>query len=75
MSDLGYYKPEPFSDKEKFQSARIEALEAEIVRLNNQILDAKISTSKIKFSNEIFIDINDPIFSKKLSEIEVNYGK
>lgn len=61
------------SDLENYQDARIKALEAEIVRLNIQILDTKISVSKVKLSHEKFVDINDPIFSRKLAEIEVNY--
>lgn len=50
---------------EEFQKARIEALEKEIKRLNEELRKVKKMALKLTLS--------DPIFDKPLSEIETIY--
>jgi len=52
-------------DTIEFQKRRIEALETENTRLQNLLRGVKMMALKIQ--------VSDPNFDKKLSEIEVNY--
>jgi hypothetical protein len=63
------------NDLTEYQALRIEALEAEILRLNDELMSAKIAIVKIKVSDPIFTRPYDPNFDKKLSEINVNYDR
>lgn len=47
----------------EYQKLRIEALEQEILRLNDEILNAKIVVTNIK--------VSDPVFTRPISEIPV----
>ena len=49
----------------EFQKAQIDALQKEVMRLNNELLKVKEMAFKIR--------LHDPNFDKKLSEIEVDY--
>ena len=49
----------------EFQKAQIEALQKEIKRLDDELRKVKEVASKVRLS--------DPIFDKKLSELEVDY--
>ena len=49
----------------QFQKAQIEALQKEIKRLNDELRKVKEVAFKVRLS--------DPIFDKKLSELEVNF--
>ena len=49
----------------EFQKAQIEALQKEIKRLNDELRKVKEVAFKVRLS--------DPIFDKKLSELEVNF--
>ena len=49
----------------QFQKAQIEALQKEIKRLNDELRKVKEVAFKVRLS--------DPIFDKKLSELEVDY--
>lgn len=51
--------------QQQFLLQRIEALEKENLRLNNELLKVKDVALKVRLS--------DPNFDKPLSEIEVNY--
>ena len=53
------------SEQTKFLLARIEALETENARLNNELRKIKEVVFKTK--------ISDPNFDKPLNQIEVNY--
>ena len=53
------------SEQTKFLLARIEALETENARLNNELRKIK----KVVFKTKI----SDPNFDKPLNQIEVNY--
>lgn len=53
------------SEQTKFLLARIEALETENARLNNELRKIKEVVFKTK--------ISDPNFNKPLNQIEVNY--
>jgi predicted DNA-binding protein (UPF0251 family) len=48
---------------EEFQAVRIEALEQEVLRLNDELINAKIAVNKIK--------VSDPVFTRPISEIPV----
>lgn len=60
---------------EEYQTVRIEALEQEVLRLNDELMGAKIMITRIKVSDPIFTRPYDPNFDKKLSEINVNYER
>ena len=49
----------------QFQKAQIEALQKEIKRLNDELRKVKEVAFKVRLS--------DPIFDKKLSELEVEF--
>ena len=53
------------NDMIQFQKAQIEALQKEIKRLNDELRKVKEVAFKVRLS--------DPIFDKKLSELEVDY--
>ena len=53
------------SETMEFQKAQIDALQKEVMRLNNELLKVKEMAFKIR--------LHDPNFDKKLSEIEVDY--
>ena len=58
----------------EYQAIRIEALEQEVLRLNDELMNAKMVLTKIRVSDPVFTRPYDPNFDKKLSEINVNYG-
>ena len=58
----------------EYQAVRIEALEQEVLRLNDELMNAKMVLTKIRVSDPVFTRPYDPNFDKKLSEINVNYG-
>ena len=53
------------NDMIQFQKAQIEALQKEIKRLNDELRKVKEVAFKVRLS--------DPIFDKKLSELEVEF--
>ena len=53
------------SETMEFQKAQIDALQKEVMRLNNELLKVKEMAFKIR--------LHDPNFDKKLSEIEVEF--
>lgn len=55
----------------EYQAIRIEALEQEVLRLNDELMNAKMVLTKIRVSDPIFTRPYDPNFDKKLSEINV----
>ena len=56
---------------EEYQAIRIEALEQEVLRLNDELMNAKMVVTRIKVSEPVFTRPYDPNFDKKLSEIDV----
>ena len=53
------------NDMIQFQKAQIEALQKENIRLNDELRKVKEVAFKVRLS--------DPIFDKKLSELEVEF--
>lgn len=56
------------TDLEKYQKIRIEALEQEVLRLNEELVSTKQFVSRIRLSEPTFKAYN-PDFDKKISEL------
>lgn len=57
---------------EEYQAIRIEALEAEVLRLNNSLIEIKLIVSNTNVSKPVFTRPYNPDFDKKISDVGLN---